>query len=186
MAEKKGEMKSEVKNEEKNEVKSSTARPAQREVPADLVEAQPENGGLFHWVLASPMLLFLIWLWADIFAHFSPISSYWLDALLATVIFVLIFVLPVGVGAFYLVTSLPRLFSHAGWDLQPLETVREAEQYLVRYRFVNRHRAPNGWGRAWVRAAQGWVYLEIAAILIGAVVMVPVFFSVSDFGFGQS
>lgn len=179
------EEKSEVKSKIKNGVKGAVARPVRREVPADLVEALPENGGLFHWVLASPILLFLLWVWIDIFAHFSPVASYWFDALLAMLIFVLLFVLPLGVGAFYLVTSLPRLFSHAGWDLQPLETVREAEQYMVRYRFANRHRAPHGWGRAWVRAAQGWVYIEIAAILIGAVVMVPIFFSVTDFGFGQ-
>jgi hypothetical protein len=33
--------------------------------------------------------------------------------------------------------------------------------------------------------AQGWVFLEMAAILIGAVVMIPLYFSARDFGFGQ-
>ena len=36
-----------------------------------------------------------------------------------------------------------------------------------------------------MRAAQGWVYLEIAAIFIGAIAMIPIFFSVSEFGFGR-
>lgn len=161
------------------------ARVARREVPADLVEAVPENGGLFHWVLASPMLLFLAWLWVDLFAHYSPIPNYWLDALLSIVVFALVIVLPLGVGMFFLVTALPRLFNHAGWDVQPLEPVDDAEIYTVRFRYMNRHRAPNSWSQAWMRAAQGWVYLEIAAILIGGVAMIPIYFSASDFGFGQ-
>jgi hypothetical protein len=36
-----------------------------------------------------------------------------------------------------------------------------------------------------MRAAQGWVYLEIAAIFIGAIAVIPLFFSALDFGFGQ-
>jgi hypothetical protein len=98
---------------------------------------------------------------------------------------VVVAVLPLGVAAFFLVSSLPRLFGHAGWDVQPLEAVSEAEMYMVRYRYVHRHRAANTWPQMWLRAAQGWVYLEIAAILVGAVVMIPIFFSVSEFGFGQ-
>jgi hypothetical protein len=167
------------------EEKPEGARLHRRVVPADLVEAAPDNGGLLHWVLASPMLLFLAWVWIDVFAHFSPIPFYWLDAVVAVVIFALVAVLPLGVGAFYLITSLPRIFSHAGWDVQPLEPVDEAEMYMVRYHFQGRHRAPNSWRQAWTRAAQGWVYLEIIAILVGGVAMIPIFFSVTDFGFGQ-
>jgi hypothetical protein len=164
---------------------SEPARPTYRKIPADLVETMPENGALFHWMLASPMLIFVAWLWVDLFAHYSPLPSYGLDAVLGLAIFVFVVVLPLGVGAFYLVTAVPRLFSHAGWDVQPLEPVSEEEMHMVRYQYQSRHRAANSWGRAWMRAAQGWVYLEIAAILIGAVVMVPIFFSVSEFGFGQ-
>ena len=39
--------------------------------------------------------------------------------------------------------------------------------------------------RRWLRAAQGWVFLEITAIFVGAVAMVPLFFSATEFGFGQ-
>jgi hypothetical protein len=161
------------------------ARPAYRTVPADLVETSPDNGALFHWILASPMLIFVAWLWVDLFAHFSPLPNYWLDAVLGLIVFAFVVVLPLGVGAFYLITSAPRLFSHAGWDVQPLEPISDAEIHMVRYRYQAHHRAANSWRQAWIRAAQGWVYLEIAAILIGAVVMVPIFFSVSEFGFGQ-
>jgi hypothetical protein len=131
------------------------------------------------------MLGFLAWTWVDLFAHYSPISFYWLDVVLGLLVFALVVVLPVGVGAFFAVTAVPRLFSHAGWDVQPLEPVSEAEMYTVRYRYQSRRRTANSWSHAWTRAAQGWVYLEIAAILVGAVVMIPIFFSVSEFGFGQ-
>jgi hypothetical protein len=160
-------------------------RLAYREVAADLVETQPENGGFSYWVLASPMLIFLAWVWIDLVAHFSPIPSYWVDAALGLVIFALLVVLPLGVAAYFVVTALPRLFSHAGWDVEPLEAVSEAEMYTVRYRYHARRRAPNSWRQMWLRAAQGWVYLEIAAILVGGVVMIPIFFSASEFGFGQ-
>lgn len=165
--------------------KPDTKRLRFRDVPADLVETTPDNGGLFHWILASPMLIFLAWVWIDLFAHYSPITLYWLDVALSLIVFLLVIVLPFGVGAFYLVTAAPRLFSHAGWDVQPLEPLSEAEMHLVRYHYRERHRAPNRWRQAWIRAAQGWVYLEIAAILIGGVLMIPIFLSVSEFGFGQ-
>jgi hypothetical protein len=131
------------------------------------------------------MLIFLAWAWVDLFAHFSPIPFYWVDVALALLVYALVIVLPLGVGAFYLVTSAPRLFSHAGWDVQPLEPVDEAEMYTVRYRFLNQHRAQHSWSQWWLRAAQGWVYLEIVTILVGGVAMIPIFFSVSEFGFGQ-
>jgi hypothetical protein len=167
------------------EEKTNPGRYIRREVHADLVEAIPDNSGLFHWILASPILIFLAWVWIDVFAHFSPIPYYWVDALLALLIFAVVAVLPLGVAAFYLVTSLPRLFGHAGWDVQPLEPVSEAEMYTVHYRYQGRHRAANSWEQWWIRAAQGWVYIEIAAILVGGVMMIPIFFSVTDFGFGQ-
>jgi hypothetical protein len=168
-----------------SEENAAPKRTAYREVAADLIETVPDNGALSHWILASPMLLFLAWLWVDLFAHFSPIANYWVDVVLGLIIFALVAVLPLGVGAFFLVSTFPRLFSHAGWDVQPLEPVSEAEMYTVRYRPVGRHRAATTWQQSWLRAAQGWVYLEIAVILVGAVVMIPIFFSASEFGFGQ-
>lgn len=159
--------------------------PQRRVVPAELIETTPENGALFHWILASPLLGFLAWAWVDLFAYFSPIPFYWVDVVLGLGVFAVLVVLPLGAMAFALVSSLPRLFGHAGWDVQPLEPVREAEQYLVRYRYVGRRRAPFSWSRVWLRAAQGWVFLEIALILGGGVAMIPLFFSASEFGFGR-
>lgn len=161
------------------------AQQSVRQVPADLVEGGGDNLPLGHWVLASPMLIFLAWMWVDVFAHFSPIDNYWIDALLALLLYVFVFVLPVGMGVFYLVTSFPGLFNRAGWDVQPLESVSEGEFYTVRYRFQARRRAPTTWRQSWQRAGQGWFYLEMAAILIGGVAMIPIFFSASEFGFGQ-
>ena len=164
---------------------SAPVKVGYRGIPADLIETVPDNGGLFHWILASPMLMFLAWIWVDLVSHYSPIPFYWLDVILGLISFTLLIVLPFGVAAFFAITALPRLFSHAGWDVQPLEPVAEAELHMVRYRYQNRRRANNSWRQAWMRAAQGWVYLEIIAILVGAIVMIPVFFSVSEFGFGQ-
>ncbi|GIK72573.1 MAG: hypothetical protein BroJett021_15610 [Chloroflexota bacterium] len=161
----------------------SAAKLEQRQVPADLIEATP--GAMGMWLLASPLLLFILWAWVDLFAHFSPIPWYWLDVLLGAGLFLVAAVLPLGWLAHRLVTSLPRLFQHAGWDVQPLEPVREQEMYLVRYVYQAKHRAPNSWQRQWLRAAQGWVYIEIAAILLGGVLMIPLFFSALDFGFGR-
>jgi hypothetical protein len=157
-----------------------------RVVPADLLETTPGAGGIGFWLLASPLLLFLAWLWADLFHLFvGPTTNYWLNALLALVLFVPIVVLPLGYGMHRLVLSLPALFHSAGWDVSPLEPVAPAEQYLVRYRFQARHWAPTDWSRLWLRTAQGWVYLEIATILAGAIVMIPLYFSAREFGFGQ-
>ena len=55
--------------------------------------------------------------------------------------------LPFGVLAHRLVLSFPRLFHNAGWDIEPLEPVKLAEQYLVRYRYQQRHWATNSWRR---------------------------------------
>jgi hypothetical protein len=168
-----------------SEEQPEVGKSVRRQVPADLVETVPESNGLMHWILASPLMIFLAWVWIDLFSHFSPIPAYLIDALLGLIVFAIVVVLPFGVAAFYLVTAVPRLFGHAGWDVQPLESVSEAELYTVRYTYQARRRAPTTWGQTLARAGQGWVYIEIATILIGAVVMVPIFFSVSDFGFGQ-
>lgn len=164
---------------------TESSNPQRRQVAAELFETTPTSGGLMHWLLASPLLLFVAWVWVDLFAHYSPIPYYWVDVLLGLALMVGLVVLPLGVGAFWLVTSFPRLFQHIGWDVQPLEPVREAEAYLVRYTYHGRQRATTTWGRTWLRAAQGWVYIEIIAIFVGAVAMIPLFFSASEFGFGR-
>jgi hypothetical protein len=162
-----------------------TANVPARKVPADLVEATPGSGALGQRLLATPLLLFLAWVWVDLFAHFSPLPWYWLDALLGLAAFALLLVLPLGVLAHAFITALPGVFQNAGWDVQPLEPVAEREQYLVRYVTQARRRAPTTWPRLWLRAAQGWVYLEIFVILGGAVAAVPLFFSAMEFGFGS-
>jgi hypothetical protein len=157
-----------------------------REVVAELVEATPGQGALAYWLLASPMLLFLAWLWVDLFHYFArPTASFVVNAVLSLPFFIIIVVLPLGYAMHRLVLSLPMLFQHAGWEVQPLEPVAEAEQYLVRYRFQRRRWAALDWHRIWLRAGQGWVFLEIATILIGAVLIIPLYFSARDFGFGQ-
>jgi hypothetical protein len=163
----------------------TTTQPARRLVPANLHETQPDAAGLFHWILASPMLLFLAWLWVDLFAHYSPIPFYWLDATLGIGIYVAVIVLPIGLATFWVVTSCPQLFGHAGWDVQPLENHADDGAPVIRYSFRQRYRAKTTWPRLWTRAGQGWVYLEIVAILVGGVLMVPIFFSATEFGFGQ-
>lgn len=154
-----------------------------REVAADLLEATPGAWGM--WLLASPFLGFVLWLWVDVFAYYSPVPWKWLDVLIGTAFFVFLVVLPLGWLAHRAVTATPRLFQHAGWDIQPLEPVRDQEKYLVRYVYQARRRAAHSWRRQWLRAAQGWVYIEIAAILIGGILIVPLFFSALDFGFGR-
>lgn len=161
----------------------NTANIERREVPADLIEATPDALGM--WLLASPLLLFILWAWVDIFALLSPIPWYWLDALIGALIFLFVVVLPFGWLAHRLVTLAPWLFQHAGWDVQPLEPVSEREMYLVRYVYRARRRALDDWRRQWLRAAQGWVYIEITVILLGGVLMIPLFFSAVDFGFGR-
>jgi hypothetical protein len=155
-----------------------------RQVPANLSESTPGGNAIGYWLLASPMILFVAWLWVDVFAYYSPLPRF-IDLIVGLAFFVFLIVLPLGYGAHWLVTAFPRLFNHAGWDVVPLERVSEAEQYLVRYTYEERIRAERSWSRAWLRAAQGWVYLEIFAIFVGAIAMIPLFFSAVDFGFGQ-
>ena len=156
-----------------------------REVAADLVESTPGRGALGHWLLASPLLLYLAWLWVDFFNLFSPLPWVAVNVVVGALIYIAAIVLPLGYGAHRCVLALPRLFQNAGWDVEPLEAVKPAELYSVRYRFGQRHWAASSWDRLWLRAAQGWVFLEIAVILLGAVVMIPLFFSASEFGFGR-
>lgn len=136
-------------------------------------------------MLAAPLLLFLAWNWIAVVNALQPSGIALLDGIVGVAAFIFVFVLPLGYGAHRLVTGLPRLFQNAGWDVQPLEPVREAEQYLVRYAVQNRQRAATDWNRIWLRVAQGWVYLEIAVIFAGAIAMIPLFFSAVQFGFGQ-
>jgi hypothetical protein len=164
---------------------STESAVVRREVPADLIEMTPDNGALGQWILATPLLLFLGWLWVDAFHLLSPLSVDWLNTVIGLLLYGVIVVLPLGYLAHRLVLALPRLFQRAGWNIQPLVAVAPAEQYLVRYRIRQKHWAANSWRRVWLRAAQGWVFLEIAAILFGAVGMIPLFFSAVEFGFGQ-
>lgn len=156
-----------------------------RVVKADLIEATPGNGGVGHWLLASPVILFLGWFWVDMFIYLTPVPWYWLDAVLAVTVYIYGVLLPLGYGAHWLITAFPRLFQHSGWDVHPLEPLRAEEAYMVRFDYQQKERARFTWERAWLRAAQGWVYLEIAAIFLAALLMIPIFMSASDFGFGQ-
>ncbi len=171
-------------SEEKQQLKAETkfVRPT---VPADLIEATPGNRGLGQWILAAPMLLFLLWLWVDLVHAISPLDLRLINVLVGALLFIGVIVLPFGYLAHRLVLTFPRLFQNAGWDIEPLAYVKPEEIYLVRYRYQARHWAANDWGRVWLRVAQGWVYLEIVAILGGAIVMIPLFFSAVEFGFGQ-
>jgi hypothetical protein len=161
----------------------STTKFERRKVQADLIEATPSATG--YWLLASPLLVFAGWSWLDLFNYLSPVPWRWLDILLGLGVYLLLIILPLGVLAHWLVTALPRLFQNTGWDVQPVEPVSEAEMYMVRYVPRKRQRAPTTWQRLWLRAAQGWVYLEITAIFVGAVLMIPLFFSATDYGFGR-
>lgn len=163
----------------------TSAKLTRREVNALLIEATPANNGLGYWLLASPMILFVAWLWVDIFAYYSPIPWRWLDWIIGAILYWFLLVLPLGYGAHRLVSAFPRPFQHTGWDVQPLEPVRPEEMYSVRYVFSGRRPAQRDRRRVWLRAAQGWVYLEVAAIFVGAVLMIPLFFSAVEFGFGS-
>ncbi len=163
--------------------KTPATPPSRRIVSADFIEATPGAAG--QWALASPFVVFMGWLFVDLFAALVNLHWRWVEVVLAVTIYLCLIVLPLGVLAHRLVTSLPRIFQHAGWDVAPLEPVSEAEQYSVRYRHKALKRAPFTWSRAWLRAAQGWVYLEIFAILGGAIALIPIFISASEYGFGR-
>lgn len=174
-----------------NEVKTDNGQePAgrsfvRRTVPADLVEATPGNGGLGQWVLASPFIAFLGWLWVDFIHALSPVDNRAITVVIGLLLYLVLIILPFGLLAHRFILALPRIFQHAGWDIQPLERVTPAEMYMVRYRYQEKHWATSDRQRLWLRAAQGWVYLEIIAIFVGAIVMIPLFFSAVEFGFGQ-
>lgn len=156
-----------------------------RRVRADLIEATPGAGALGHWLLAGPMIGFLAWVWVDFVRALSPFPQSWLNISTGLVLFALLILLPFGYAAHAFVLAWPRLFQNAGWEVQPLEPVKPEEMYMVSYRYEARRYAPRSWGRTWLRAAQGWVYLEIMAIFIGAIVMIPLYFSATEFGFGR-
>ena len=162
-----------------------TQKQGRREVQARLVEATPRANGWGYWVLSAPTVVFLGWLWVDLFSLFSPIPWRPLDLLLGALAYVFLIVLPCGYGAHRFVTSFPRVFQQAGWRVQPCEPLRPAEQYAVRYVFTSQERANTDRRRILLRVAQGWVYLEIGAILAGSVAMIPLFFSALEFGFGS-
>lgn len=158
---------------------------ARRRVRADLIEATPGSGALGHWLLAGPMIGFLAWVWVDFVRALSPLAQLWLNVSVGLVLFALLIVLPLGYLAHAVVLAWPRLFQNAGWEVQPLEPVKPEEMYMVQYVYEDRHYARRSWGRAWLRAAQGWVYLEIMAIFVGAIGMIPLYFSALEFGFGR-
>ncbi len=163
----------------------ATSEGARRTVPVELVETTPDSAAALHWLLAAPLLGFLAWAWVDLFANAGPLQAYWPNVVLALPVYAALIVLPLGVAAHRIVTSMPRLFQHAGWDVLPLESVSVEEQYRIRYAYGKRHRA-QGTRRRWLmRAGQGWVYIEITAIFVGAILLIPIFFSVSEFGFGR-
>ena len=160
-------------------------RMGRRKVKAHLIEATPDSGGWGHWVLSAPAICFSGWLWLDLFRAISPIESPPVDLLLGTFAFVFLILLPFGYGAHRFVTSFPGVFQQAGWTVQPLEPVKPEEQHTVKYVSSTKERAATDGRRILLRVAQGWVYLEIGAILVGAVAMVPLFFSAVEFGFGR-
>ncbi|MEZ4683452.1 MAG: hypothetical protein R2932_55515 [Caldilineaceae bacterium] len=165
--------------------KAAPEKFVRRTVPADLIEATPGGNGVGQWILASPFLLFLAWLWVDFIDLLSPLENRFVNVFVGALFFLVLIVLPLGLLTHRLILSLPRIFQHAGWDVRPLEPVRPEEMYTVRYRYQARHWADTTWSRRWLRVAQGWVYLEIIAIFVGAIVMIPLFFSAVEFGFGQ-
>ena len=156
-----------------------------RQVKARLVEMTPGANGWGYWILSAPTVIFLGWLWVDLFAFVTSIPSRPLDLLLGALVYIVCIILPFGYGAHRLITTFPRLFQQAGWTVHPLEPLRPAEQYTTKYVFVSQERAATDIGRILLRVAQGWVYLEITIVLVGAVVMVPLFFSAVEFGFGR-
>lgn len=154
-------------------------------INADLLEATPTANGLWHWILASPLLLFIAWNWIAIADTLSPIPYTFVNILLSGAAFIFLFVLPIGNLGFLIVSAFPQIFHNAGWELQPREIHPIEQTYSAKYQYHKRARATTNWPRIMMRAAQGWVYWEIFAIFAGALLMIPLFLSVSQFGFGQ-
>ena len=152
---------------------------------ADLIEATPSYGGLGHWILASPTILFLAWNWIALIDTLEPTGYSWLNILIAGILLIGLIILPFGYAAHWIITAMPRLFQRAGWELVPRETVPLKQVYTAHYVYCSKQRARTSWNRVWMRCAQGWVYLEIFIIFAGAILMVPLFFSASEFGFGR-
>lgn len=159
-----------------------TPKSGRREVLARLVEATPGAYGWGHWALSAPLVLFMGWLWVDMFGAITSIPWRPMAFLFGALVYILLILPPVGYGAHRFVTSFPRLFQQAGWTVHPLESLRPAEQYTVKYVFTERERAATDSRRVLLRVAQGLVYVEIGAILAGFIAMVPLFFSAIEYG----
>ena len=155
-----------------------------KEVRAHLVEMTPGAYGLSYWILSAPMIVYLGWLWVDLFELFSAASRP-VGLTLGAAAYIALFILPLGYGAHRLVTSFPGIFQRAGWTVHPLAPLRPAEQYSVKYIVVSRERAATDVRRILLRVAQGWVYLEIAIVLFGALAIAPLYYSAVEFGFGR-
>ncbi len=163
---------------------AETKESQRREVRARLVEMTPGANGFFYWILSAPMIVFLAWLWVDLIELFSIVSRP-VGLTLGAATFIALIILPLGYGAHRVVTSFPGIFQRAGWTVHPLAPLRPAEQYTVKYIVVSRERAPTDARRILLRVAQGWVYLEIAIVLIGAVAIAPLYLSAVEFGLGR-
>ena len=155
-----------------------------KEVRARLVEMTPGANGFYYWILSAPMIVFLGWLWVDLIELISNASRP-IGLTLGAATFIALVILPLGYGAHRLVTSFPGIFQRAGWTIHPLAPLSPAEQYSVKYIVVSRERAATNTRRIFLRVAQGWVYLEIAIVLIGAVAIVPLYLSAVEFGLGR-
>ncbi len=158
--------------------------PRRKEVRARLVEVTPSANGLSYWILSAPVIVFLGWFWVDLFELIAAAARP-VGLALGTTTYIALIVLPLGYAAHRLVTSFPGIFQRAGWTVHPLAPLRPAEQYSVKYIVVSRERAATDVRRVLLRVAQGWVYLEVAIVLIGALAIAPLYFSAVEFGFGR-
>jgi len=163
---------------------AETREPRRTEVRARLIEMTPGAQGFYYWLLSAPVIVFLGWLWVDLFGLVS-VASRPVGLTLGAATFAVLVMLPLGYGAHRFVTSFPGIFQRAGWTVHPLAPLRPSEQYTVKYIFVSRERAATDVPRVLLRVAQGWVYLEIAIVLIGALALPPLYLSAVEFGFGR-
>ena len=116
------------------------AKIGRRRVPANLIEATPSAGGLWHWILASPALIFLLWSWISLFSLLSSIAWPMINIPIANIVlgsitFIVVIVLPLGYLVHRTITAMPRLFQNAGWEIYPLEPVREGREIFGALRF---------------------------------------------------